>query len=206
MPKYPPADDVRDVIAESLHVALLRMMHPSIMHIGPINTIGCFLLKYLTGEDYVPVAGSIEVRCGGTPFGLQAHIENIDIHAYYVWIECDRGAGGTELVDFGSRYWRSWASDEGALWTAPSPPNYIWERKDHLSGTAEYVTHHEISAIVLHAIENAVSAQEPEANVKRWETVINSAVDHMLDTKAGLRFLIDAGIAQPADEEEEPFQ
>ena len=204
MPKHPLTPAVREVIADSLHSALLKFMEPSVMHIGPINTVGCFLLKHLTGEGYVPVAGSIEVQCGGVPFGVQAHIENIDIHGYYVWIECDRGAKGIELIDFGARYWKPWASDEGVLWAGPSPPKFTWGTRDELNGYAHYTPHDEISATVRRAIEDAVAVLKPDSSVAKWESAINDAIDAMLDTEAGLDYLIRAGIAKPVDEE--PFQ
>lgn len=205
MLKYPPATEVREVIAESLHAALLNVMQPSVTHIGPINTIGCFLLKYLTGCDYVPMAGSVEVRCASVPFGIQAHIENIDIHAYYVWIECDRGDEGVELVDFGSRYWKAWAADEGVIWAAATPPAFVWDWKAETSCWADYHTHGEISTAVLRAIEDAIAAHQPDRSVDRWEAAINDAIDRMLDSEIGLKFLLDAGIAKPV-EEDEPFQ
>ncbi len=204
MPKYPLTPEVREIIADSLHNALLRFMQPSITHIGPVNTIGCFLLKHLTGDNYVPVAGSIEVRCGGTPFGIQAHIENIDIHGYYVWIECAR-EGGTELVDFGARYWKPWAKDEGVLWTGPAPPAFTWGMQHELNGYAEYTAHEEISNAVRHAIEDAVSVLKPDSSVAKWETAINDSIDGILNTEAGLEYLIQIGIAKPVDDEE-PFQ
>jgi hypothetical protein len=204
MPKHPLTPAVREVIADSLHAALLKFMQPSVMHIGPINTIGCFLLKHLTGDGFVPVAGSVEVRCGGTPFGIQAHIENIDIHAYYVWIECDRGAHGIEVVDFGARYWKPWASGEGILWSGPSPPKFVWGLHDELNGYARYSPHDEISDTVRRAIEDAVAVLKPDSSVEKWETAINDAIDAMLDTEAGLDYLIKTGIARPVDEE--PYQ
>ncbi len=205
MAKYPLTPAVREVIADSLHGALLKFMEPSVMHIGPINTIGCFLLKHLTGDGYVPVAGSVEVRCGGAPFGIQAHIENIDIHGYYVWIECDRGAEGIELVDFGARYWKPWALEEGVLWAGPSPPKCSWGLKHEVKGFAEYTPHQEISNTVRRAIEEAVAVQQPESSVAKWEAAINDAIAAMLDTEDGLHYLVDAGIAKPV-EDEEPYQ
>lgn len=204
MPKYPPTPEVRAIISDSLHAALSRFMQPSVTHIGPINTIGCFLLKHLTGEEFVPVAGSIEVRCGGTPFGIQAHIENIDIHGYYVWIECDRG-DSVELVDFGCRYWKQWAADEGVLWTTPPPPAFAWGPKPQLNDIAEYSGHYEITNAVRRAIQDAVAVLKPNSSVANWETAINDSIDGILNTEAGLEFLIQAGIAKPVDEEE-PFQ
>lgn len=205
MSKYPLTPDVREIISDSLHAALLKFMQPSVTHIGPINTIGCFLLKHLTGDDYLPVAGSVEVRCGGSPFGVQAHIENIDVHAYYVWIECDHGGGNVELIDFGARYWRPWATDEGVLWTGPEPPKFMWGPKEALNGYAEYTPHHEISISVRHAIEEAVEVLRPDSSVAKWETAINDAIDGILNTEAGLDYLIRIGIAKPVDDEE-PFQ
>ncbi len=205
MAKFPPAPEVREVIADSLHAALLNIMQPSVTHIGPINTIGCFLLKYLTRDNYAPVAGSLEVRCGGAPFGIQAHVENIDIHAYYVWIECHRGADGVELVDFGTRYWQAWAADEGAPWTASPPPRFLWQPKEEVGPVAEYGANYEITVAVQKAVEKAVTAQNPDAKVMRWEVAINDAIERMLDSEAGLKYLLDAGLAKPVDDDE-PFQ
>jgi len=205
MPRYAPGAEVREVIADSLHAAMLNIMEPSVMHIAPINTLGCFLLKYLTRDNYVPVAGSVEVRCGGAPFGLQAHVENIDIHAYYVWIECNRGPGGIELVDFGTRYWQAWAADEGVLWSAPPPPRFLWQGKDTVDSVAGFEANYEITVALQKAVQDAVTAQKPDATVLRWESAINDAIERMLDSQAGLQFLLDVGLAKPVDEEE-PFQ
>lgn len=196
-----PPDNVREVIANSLHDALCRVMQPSILHIAPINTIGAFLLRHVTGLDYRPVAGSIEVLCGGNAFGLEAHIENVESHLYYVWIEGKTGER-SELVDFGSRYWTQWAAERGIPWLAGPPPPYVWSARSEVPPwIARYHPHPEITAVVRRAIDLAISAPEPEETVIQWETAINGAIDNMLDNEVGAGFLVAAGIAQPINDE-----
>jgi hypothetical protein len=196
---------VRQVIADALHESLSEALTPSITHIGPINAIGCFLLKHITGVNAVPVAGSIEVACGGVPFGMEAHIENVETHLYYVWIEADLEDQGVELVDFGSRYWREWADEQFALWAGAPPPPFIWGPKAELpSNIVQYTAHDEITEIVRDGINRAICEQEDEACVALWEEVINATIDRLMENDTGLQYLVDAGIAEPIDDEELP--
>jgi hypothetical protein len=36
------------------------------------------------------MAESIEIVHGSEPFGIKSHVENVQAHKYYVWIEADR--------------------------------------------------------------------------------------------------------------------
>ncbi len=200
-----PSGEVRQVIADALHESLSEAMTPSITHIGPINAIGCFLLKHITGVNAVPVAGSIEVACGGVPFGMEAHIENVEAHMYYVWIEADLEEQGVEVVDFGSRYWREWAGEQFALWAGAPPPPFIWGPKAALpSSIVHYAAHDEITEIVRDGINRAICEQEDETCVALWEEVINATIDRLMENDTGLQYLVDAGIAEPIDDEELP--
>ncbi|MBX7258454.1 MAG: hypothetical protein K1Y02_18975 [Candidatus Hydrogenedentes bacterium] len=200
-----PRGDIRKIIADALHASLSEAMTPSITHIGPINTIGCFLLKHLTGVNAEPVAGSIEVRCGGVPFGLEAHVENVEDHMYYVWIEADLGDQGVELIDFGSRYWREWAGEQFALWGGAPPPTVVWAQKAEIPpSVVEYTQNEEITYLVREGIHRVIVEQEDESCVTVWEQVINSTIDHLMENDTGLQYLVDIGIAEPVEEDDLP--
>lgn len=203
-PKW-PRGEIQRVIADALHASISEAMTPSIAHIGPINAIGCFLLRHLTGVHAEPVAGSIEVRCGGVPFGMEAHIENVESHMYYVWVEADLGDHGIELIDFGSRYWRDWASELHALWGGAPPPAFVWGAKGEIPGSiAEYAAHEEITYLVREGIHRAIVEQEDETCVAVWEGAINATIDRLMENDLGLQYLVDIGIAEPVDEDELP--
>ena len=119
-----PPDPVREGIASAWHDSLSAVMTPGITHIAPINTIGCFLLRHITGIQYVPVAGSITVNAGAQRFGMVALPERIAEHEYYLWSEARFEDGSVALADFGSRYWKQWAQDKGVLWTGGSTAEF----------------------------------------------------------------------------------
>lgn len=197
------AERVRAIIADALHTAIGEVMQPSVANIAPLNTIGCYLLKHLTRADYVPVAGSIEVGCGGGTLSLHAHVENVEAHKYYIWIQRRRSDGDLELVDFGSRYWLDWAIDTGALWPGGPPPDFVWSPAGEIpSSLATYTPNEEITMLVRSAIDRAIRAAEPDESVRVWETAVNRAVDLIMLSPEGLQFLVDAGIAEPVDREE----
>jgi hypothetical protein len=199
-----PADGVRAVIAECLHAAVGTVLAPSFTHSGPINTIGCFLLRHLTGVNYLPVAGSIGIIGGGEPFGIEAHVENVQAHKYYVWIEADGGDHGVERVDFTSRYWSNWAAEQAVRWTAGPPPPFVWGPADTTGGgMARYTPHAEITRLVRAGIDQAIASRDTNASVAAWEAAINECIDRMMDTPASLQFLVEMDIAQPIDDEDE---
>ena len=80
-------EDLRRIVGEKLHEALVPLMAPSIRHVAAINTIGCYLLCHLTDNEYEVVAGSLTVRQGGAPLGLEADASRVDDDQYYLWIE-----------------------------------------------------------------------------------------------------------------------
>ena len=75
-------EPVRDDIANCLDRALREVMEPSVEHIAPINAIGCFLLKHVTGANFMPVAGSLTVDTGAGFVTRQADPERLDEHSY----------------------------------------------------------------------------------------------------------------------------
>jgi hypothetical protein len=193
---------VRGIIADALHAAIGEVMQPSIEHIAPINTIGCYLLKHLTRADYVPVAGSIEVGGGGA-LSLYAHVENVEAHTYYLWIQRSCSDGDLELVDFGSRYWLDWAVNTQTLWIGGPPPDYIWSPAREIpSSIATYTPNHEVTMLVRRAIDRAIRSPGVEESVTTWETAVNRAIEVIMGSPEGLRFLVDAGIAEPLNQEE----
>lgn len=192
-----PPHPVRDAIAEALHDALTAVMDPAITHIAPINTIGCFLLRHVTGVQYVPVAGSITVNAGAQRFGMVALPERIADHEYYLWAEARFEDGSIAIADFGARYWKAWARERGVLWTAPQPPSAVWDwRSDVPETIAYYEEEPSITNDVRGAIEQAVSAPEPEPVVKVWEATINAAIERLVDTEAGRAYLEERGVIE----------
>ncbi len=197
-----PAEGVRAVIADCLHAAVETILTPSISQIGPINTVGCFLLKHLTKVNYLPVAGSVEVLCAGERLGIKADIENLESHHYYVWIEGDHGERGIELIDFGSRYWRDWADQAAVAWAGEAPPPYVWgPARDVCARVARYSAHGEITQIVRKGIAEAINA-DGNPSAAAWETAINEAIDGIMNDPCGLAYLVDQGIACPIDDKD----
>jgi hypothetical protein len=189
---------LRDAIANALHAALTGVMQPSITHIAPINTIGCFLLRHITGVDYVPVAGSITVNAGVQRFGIAARPERIAEHEYYVWTEARYESGHVEIVDFGARYWKAWAKESGVLWVGDPPPNVVWNWRTDIPATVAYYEEQpNITNDVRNAIEQAVAAPEPEPAVAVWEQTVNVAIDRLMDSDVGREYLEARGVIEP---------
>jgi hypothetical protein len=194
---------MRSLIADAVHHAASRLFEPSVIHVAPINTIGCFLLQHLMQREYRPVAGSVNIAAGGTPFGLEARLDQIDAHEYYLWIEAVDEQGRVELVDFASRYWRDWAKGLGVLWIGDAPPGAVWAWKDEVEPSfARYDSHPEITERIQYTIMRAVSQRDPEGPVQVWEDAINDAIQYIASTEEGLAYLAEAGLAEPIDGEE----
>jgi len=193
-----PPEDVRAAVADALHEALTNVMDPSITHIAPINTIGCFLLRHVTGIQYVPVAGSITVNAGAQRFGIVALPERIADHEYYVWSEARFEDGSVSIADFGSRYWQAWAKEEGVLWVGDVPPHAVWIWRTGIPETVAYYEEQPaITNEVRGAIEGAVSAATPEPAVQVWEQTINAAIDLLMDNDVSRAFLEKQGVIEP---------
>lgn len=189
---------MREGVADALHESLAAVMDPGITHIAPINTIGCFLLRHLTGIEYVPVAGSITVNAGAQRFGMVALPERIADHEYYLWSEARFEDGSVALADFGSRYWKAWAQEKGVLWTGDAPPDAVWDRRADVPATlAHYEEEPSITNDVRGAIEQAVSTPEPEGAIKVWEDTINATIDRLLISDVCRAYLEDRGIVEP---------
>ena len=198
-----PEADLRQLIAESFHLALGELMEPGVTHIAPINTMGCFLLQYVLGEPYGIACGSIAVETGTATLTLQAHIENLEAHFYYLWIERQHENGEVEIVDFGARYWKGWAAEEERLWIGPAPPPVLWEWEAAIDPSrVRYERHPEITQAVTTSLNKMLQGDEPEPVLEEWQGVINKAMDHMMATPLGLSFLVERGIAEPEPEEE----
>lgn len=192
-----PLEDVRAAVADALHHALAGVMDPGITHIAPINTIGCFLLRHITGIQYVPVAGSITVSAGAQRFGIVAMPERIADHEYYVWSEARFDDDSVALADFGARYWGTWAQEKGVLWVGESPPNAIWNwRSDIPETVAYYEEQPSITNDVRNAIEQAVSSKEPEPAVRVWEETVNAAIDRLMDNDVSRAYLEEKGVIE----------
>lgn len=195
-----PDADVRHLIADSLHLALRELLEPSVTHIAPINTIGCFLLQYLTGHPYGLACGGVAVETGSRALTLDAHWENLDAHLYYVWIERPHPDGRVELVDFGARYWKAWAAEEEQLWIGASPPPVVWGFEDALAGArVRYTPHEEITGVITRSLNAMLAEEKPDPVLATWQGVINKAVDHMMATQLGLSYLVTRGIAAPEE-------
>lgn len=189
--------EIRQHIGDALHHAVSQLFEPSATHVGPINTIGCFLLKFLTGQLYQPVAGSVTVHAAGAPFGIEARLEALPTHDYYVWIERHHDGGAIERIDFAARYWDAWAREQGVLWLGP-PPRPFWDWADRIpKDHAEYVVHDEITRRIREGINAAIRHVDTDASAQAWQDAINSAVDHLMTHDAGIAFLTQAGIAHP---------
>ncbi|MDX9972112.1 MAG: hypothetical protein RBU21_03875 [FCB group bacterium] len=198
-----PEPSFRELIGDAVHYAASKLFEPSVIHAAPINTIGCFLLQHLMQREFRPVAGSIGVVAGGTPFGLEADLAKIEAHEYYVWIEARHEDGRIEVVDFASRYWRAWAKGVGVLWIGASPPDVVWAWKDEVAADlARYETEPEITERVRYTVSAAVEQRSPEGPVQAWEDAINDAIHFVASSERGLAFLAEAGLAEPVDEAE----
>lgn len=198
-----PESSFQELIGDAVHYAASKLFEPSVIHAAPINTIGCFLLQHLMQREYRPVAGSINVAAGGTPFGLEAKLEQLDAHEYYLWIEAPREDGRVELVDFASRYWRNWAKGIGVLWLGAPPPDVVWAWKNELSADlARYDGQPEITERVQYTVSTAVARRSPEGPVQAWEDAINDAIHFIASSEQGLAFLAETGLAEPIDEPE----
>ena len=197
-----PSVEVKQLIADALHHGVSSFMEPSITHIGPINTIGCYLLRFMTGGAFYPVAGSITVYAGGAPFGVRADLERVHEHAYYLWIEgqIDETAAA-EIIDFGARYWMDWAQEQGALWLKAEPSSHVWAAADAVpESLAVYETDPKVSAVVRHHLENAVASRQDPETLQQWEDAVNSAVDYLLEFPSSAQYLMDLGLAEPHEE------
>lgn len=191
-------DDLRGIVGEKLYEALVPLMTPSIQNVAAINTIGCYLLSHLTGGEYDVVAGSLTVRQGGAPLGLQADETLVDEDQYYVWIERRQDDGRVELVDFAARCWADWAREEHVLWLGPAP-EIVWAYVDELRDTiAHYTPHAEITNMVRVALHNAFRSEDPPPEVAQWESAINATLDLLAQDPRALEYMIARGIAEPA--------
>lgn len=198
-----PSPEVRRIIADALHHAVSQVMDPSIDHVAPINTIGCFLLQHFFHRAYRPVAGSVRVHAGAQSFGREARIEDLENHEYYLWIQAEDDEGRVELVDFGARYWRAWAKTEGVLWVKDAPEPVVWQWTDQLApDCAAYEPHPGLTHGIQEGVGRAIAHRRKGDVVDTWENAINDAIDYMMEDEVGLRFLVDAGIAEPIDEDE----
>lgn len=197
-----PEPDLRALIAESFHLALGDLMEPGVTHIAPINTMGCFLLQYLLGEPYAVACGSVAVETGSATLTLEAHIENMDAHLYYLWVERPVANGQVEMVDFGTRYWKAWAAEEERLWIGPPSPPVLWDWEANLDPSrVRYQRHDGITQAVTTSLNQMLAGDEPDPVLEAWQGVINKTVDHMMATQLGLSFLVARGIAEPDDDE-----
>ncbi|MCC6152503.1 MAG: hypothetical protein IT367_02025 [Candidatus Hydrogenedentes bacterium] len=191
-------EHLRGTVGDKLYDALAPIMTPSIRNSAAINTIGCYLLCHLTGGEYDVVAGSLVVRQGGAPLGLQADETLVDDDQYYLWIEQRREDGRVELVDFAARCWADWAREEQVLWLGPAP-EIVWTYVDELHDTvARYTPHAEITNMVRVALHNAFRSADPPQEVAQWETVINATLDLLAQDARALEYMIARGIAEPA--------
>ncbi len=192
-------DELRGIVGEKLYEALVPLMVPSIHNAAAINTIGCYLLCHLTDGAYDIVAGSLVVRQGGAPLGLEADEGLVDEDQYYVWIERRQGDGRVELVDFAAQCWADWAREEQVLWLGPAP-EIVWAYVDELRDTvARYTPHAEITNMVRVALHNAFQSEDPPAEVEQWESVINATLELLTQDRRSLEYMIDRGIAEPAE-------
>ena len=195
-PQLPP-DAVRDAVADALHLSLTEVMDPGITHIAPINTIGCFLLRHITGVEYVPVAGSITVNAGAQRFGIVALPDRIADHEYYLWSEARFEDGSVALADFGARYWKRWAKENGVLWVGNGPRNAVWNwRADVPETIAYYEEQPAVTNDVRGAIEQVVSAATPEPAVQVWEQTINASLDRLMDIEVSRAYLEERGVIE----------
>ena len=197
-----PDDRIKHLISESLDHAIQHFGdEDALAKIRSINTIGCLLLNHLTDKDYSPVAGSIEVRAGGEPFGIQAR-EAEASHPHYQWIVGTGPDDAAEFIDFGARYWKEWAQMEGIAWNAGPPPTVLWEPAEQVSeDLAVYTVAHELSANVCKAIDKFIEDPNNHDTLVQWEDAVNDAVDYLMEFPEGIDYLVEAGIASWEDEE-----
>lgn len=193
-----PTDAVRNAVADALHLSLAEVMDPSITHIAPINTIGCFLLRHITGVEYVPVAGSITVNAGVQRFGIVALPDRIADHEYYLWSEARFEDGRVAMADFGARYWKRWAKDNGVFWVGDEPQNAVWDWRNDVPETiAYYEEQPAVTNDIRGAIEQVVAAATPEPAVQVWEQTINATLDRLMDIDVSRDYLEEQGVIEP---------
>ncbi|GMV99955.1 MAG: hypothetical protein AMXMBFR84_10940 [Candidatus Hydrogenedentota bacterium] len=202
-----PPQAIRKAAAGTLDIAIRSVFEPSIAHVGPINTIGCFFLKHLTKCNFVPMAGSIWVPVQGGNVSLQASLDQVEDHQYYVWSECEMPDGNVVLVDFAARYWPAWAAEFGLSWPGKPLP-YLWQPRDSIAPeTAVYTLHPEITDSVRHGINQAIESYDGDEPVATWEAVINDALERianrMQSNDEGWDYLMETGVVTPEDEEEQ---
>lgn len=205
-----PDDRIKQLISESLHHAIQHFDDAdALARIRSINTIGCLLLNHLTEKDYSPVAGSIEVRAGGEPFGVEA-MEPEPSRPHYQWIVGTGPDDVMEFVDFGARYWKQWAEAEGVAWNAEEPPPVVWEVTEHIpEELAVYSVAPDLSANVCTAIDEFIESPTNRDTLLQWEDAVNDAVDYLMEIPEGIDYLVEAGIASWEDEdgfEDEDFE
>lgn len=189
-------EGLRCAISERLYQSLGEFMAPSVAHAAAINTIGCYLLCHVTGEEYEVVAGSLTVRQGGAPLVLHADPARVDEHEYYVWIERRLTDGRVELVDFAAPCWQDWAREAQALWLGPKP-EVVWTFVGELDDAiARYTPHAEITNMVRVALYNAFRAPAPPEQVAQWESAINRTIDRLADDPRAIGFLLQTGVAE----------
>ncbi|MCC6794338.1 MAG: hypothetical protein IT366_04410 [Candidatus Hydrogenedentes bacterium] len=192
------SEDLRGIVGAKLYEALSPVMTPSIRHVAAINTIGCYLLCHLTDCEYDVVAGSVIVRQGGAPLGLEADASRVDDDQYYLWIERRQDDGRVELVDFAARCWADWAREEQVLWLGPAP-EIVWTYVDELRETvARYTPNAEITNMVRVALHNAFRSEDAPPEVAQWESVINATLELLTQDRRSLEYMIARGIAEPA--------
>ena len=195
-------DKMKQLISESLDHAIKHFDDADVVaKIRSINMIGCLLLGHLTDGDYSPVAGSIEVRAGGEPFGIEADGADAS-QPYYQWVVGMDPDDTMEFVDFGARYWKEWAETAGVAWNAGPPPNVVWgPAKQIPEETAVYSFDPELSTNVCKAIDECIEAPANRDTILQWEDAVNDAVDYLMDTPEGVDYLLEAGLASWDDEE-----
>ncbi len=196
-----PDDTVKQLISEGLHEAVQALGEENdVARIRLINTIGCFLLTHLTGTEYAPVSGAIEVRAGGEPFGLEASTPS-EGKEHYVWIAGTDPDGALEFVDFGARYWPEWAQAEGVRWNAETTPTMVWGPHPEIpEDLAVYTLDDSLSADVCEALDEFINSETE--TIEAWEEAVNDAVDYLMETDEGVNFLVEAGIAEWGEDED----
>ena len=194
-------EELRAHVAAAVHHALSAMMRPAIEHAAAINTVGCYLLRHLTGAPYAPVAGSVEVLGAMPPLDIQADASRLDQHEYYLWVERQHDDGRLERVDFVSRYWPGWAEKAHSIWLGPLPPVVLWGFAEETQGRfARYSANGYITSIVQTGLNNAFQSANPPPQVAQWEMAINDALDLLTENPNTLPFLIETGLAERAQE------
>jgi len=195
-------DKMKQLISESLDHAIKHFDDADVVaKIRSINMIGCLLLGHLTDGDYSPVAGSIEVRAGGEPFGIEADGADAS-QPYYQWVVGMDADDTMEFVDFGARYWKDWAHAKQVGWNAGPPPNVVWDLAEQVPDElAVYTVAPELSANVCEALDDFIEAPANHDAVVQWEDAVNDAVDYLMEIPEGVDYLLEIGIASWGDEE-----